>query len=61
MMIVRHFTLLESFYDILEFTSKPMQQEKQEKLKKLKKGNHVTITEKRVTIWRSLETCIRHW
>jgi len=61
MMIVRHFTLLESFYDILEFTSKLMQQEKQEKLKKLKKGNHVTITEKRVTIWRSLETCIRHW
>jgi len=34
-MTVRHFTLLESFYDIFEFTSKLKQQEK---LKKLKKG-----------------------
>ena len=49
-MTVRHFTFLESFYDIFEFTSKLKQQEKQEKLKKLKKGNRVTITEKRVTI-----------
>jgi len=61
LMTIRHFTFLESFYDILEFTSKLKQQEKQEKLKKLKKENHVTITEKRVTIWRSQETCIRHW
>jgi len=57
-MTVRHFTFLESFYDIFEFTSKLKQQEK---LKKLKKGNRVTITEKRVTIWSFQETCIRHW
>jgi len=57
-MTVRHFTFLESFYDIFEFTSKLKQQEK---LKKLKKGNRVTITEKRVTIWSSQESCIRHW
>ena len=50
-MTIRHFTFLESFYDIFEFTSKIKQQEKQEKLKKVKKGNRVTITEKRVTIW----------
>jgi len=31
MMTVRHFTFLESFYDIFEFTSKLKQQEKQEK------------------------------
>jgi len=36
-MTVRHYTLLESFYDIFEFTSKIKQQEKQEKLKNLKK------------------------
>jgi len=57
-MTVRHFTFLESFYDIFEFTSKLKQQEK---LKKLKKWNRVTITEKRVTIWSFQETCIRHW
>jgi len=50
LMTVRHFKFLESFYDIFEFTSKLKQQEKQEKLKKQKKGNRVTITEKRVTI-----------
>ena len=62
LMTVRHYTLLESFYDIFEFTSKIKQQEKQEKLKNLKKkGNRVTITEKRVTIWSSQESCIRHW
>ena len=49
-MTVRHFTFLESFYDIFEFTSKLKQLEKQEKLKKLKKEKRVTITEKRVTI-----------
>jgi len=26
-----------------------------------KKGNRVTIIEKRVTIWSSQESCIRHW
>jgi len=57
-MTIHHFTFLESFYDIFEFTSKLKQQEKQVKLKK---GKHVTITEKRVTIWSSQETCIRHW
>ena len=58
LMTVRHSTFLESFYDIFEFTSKLKQQEK---LKKLKKGNCVTITEKRVTIWSFQETDIRHW
>jgi hypothetical protein len=60
-MTVRHSTFLESFYDIFEFTSKFKQQEEQEKLKKLKKGDRVTITEKRVKIWSFQETCIRHW
>jgi len=57
-MTVRHSTFLVSFYDICEFTGKFKQQEK---LKKLKKGNRVTITKKRVTIWSFQETCIRHW
>jgi len=60
-MTVRHSTYLESFYNIFEFTSKLKQQQNQEKLKKLKKGNRVMITEKRVTIWSYQETCIRHW
>ena len=57
LMTVRHYTLLESFYDIFEFTSKIKQQEKQEKLKNLKKKKKGIVSRllKNVSRFRALK------